>query len=127
MREDVGLAYRLESRLAPQPPAESRVVLYRIAQEAVMNVAKHARATSVTVVLEEREGGYGIRISDDGVGFQALESEEGEPMHLGLTAMRQRAEMAGGWCRVRSVPRGGTSVDAWVPDERPVVVPEPDD
>ena len=89
-------------------------------------MVKHARASSVTVVLDQRDGGFGIQVSDDGVGFQALELEDSAPMHLGLTAMRQRAEMSGGWCRVRSVPRGGTSVEAWVPDERLVVVPEPD-
>ena len=126
MREDVGLAYRLESRLSAQPPSETRAALYRIAQEAITNVVKHARANSVTVVLEQRDGGFGIHVSDDGVGFQPLELEDGAPMHLGLTAMRQRAEISGGWARVRSVPRGGTSVEAWVPDERPVVVPEPD-
>ena len=47
-------------------------------------------------------------------------------MRLGPTAMRRRAEMAGGWCRVRSVPRGVTTVEAWVPDEGLLVLPEPE-
>jgi signal transduction histidine kinase len=127
MREDVGLTYRLESRLSVQPPLEARAALYRIAQEAITNVVKHARANTVDVVIEQRDGGFGIRVGDDGVGFQARDRVEHEaPMHLGLTAMRQRAEMAGGWCRIRSVPLGGTAVEAWVPDESPVVLPESD-
>jgi signal transduction histidine kinase len=124
IREEAGLGYRLENRVRTQPPAEARAILYRIAQEAVTNVVKHARARSVQVVVEERDGGFVVRITDDGVGFSIDEIETRLPMHLGLTAMRQRAEMGGGWCRVRSIRGSGTTVEAWVPDDRAVMLPE---
>ena len=126
LRDEVGLAYRLESRIGTQPPAEARTILYRIAQEALRNVVKHAGASQVEVLIEERGGGFGVQVADDGVGFSIDDVEGRLPMHLGLTAMRQRAEMAGGWCRVRSVPRTGTTVEAWVPSERTVSLPESD-
>jgi signal transduction histidine kinase len=115
VKDDRGLAYRVDSRLTAQPPAETRSTLYRIAQEAVTNIIKHARAEAIDVVLQQIDGGYLLRVSDDGVGFSAADVEARLPMHLGLTAMRQRAEMAGGWCRIRSRPGEGTSVEAWVP------------
>jgi signal transduction histidine kinase len=124
MRDEAGLAYRLEARMRTQPSAEARAILYRIAQEAVTNVVKHAGARSVVVVLDEREGGFAVQVADDGVGFSMDDVQGRLPMHLGLTAMRQRAEMAGGWCRIRSVPRSGTTVEAWVPSERRVALPE---
>jgi signal transduction histidine kinase len=126
VKDDGGLAYRVESRFTTQPPSETRSILYRIAQEAITNVIKHAHAKGVDVVLEQRDRGFLLRISDDGVGFSAEDVDSRLPMHLGLMAMRQRAEMAGGWCRVRSLVRTGTTVEAWVPapQAEPVVVPE---
>jgi signal transduction histidine kinase len=115
VKDDGGLAYRVESRFTTQPPSETRSILYRIAQD-----------RGVDVVLEQRDRGFLLRISDDGVGFSAEDVDSRLPMHLGLMAMRQRAEMAGGWCRVRSLVRTGTTVEAWVPapQAEPVVVPE---
>jgi signal transduction histidine kinase len=126
VKDDRGLAYRVESRFTTQPPSEARSILYRIAQEAITNVIKHAHAKGVDVVLEQRDRGFLLRIADDGGGFSAEDVDSRLPMHLGLMAMRQRAEMAGGWCRVRSLVGTGTTVEAWVPapQAEPVVVPE---
>ena len=55
-----------------------------------------------------------VRITDDGVGF-TLEDEDGAPGHLGLATMRERAELVGGWLRIESDPRGGTTVEFWIP------------
>jgi nitrate/nitrite-specific signal transduction histidine kinase len=55
-------------------------------------------------------------VTDDGVGFGAQEISASAPGHLGLTSMRERAELAGGWCRVQSLPGNGTSVEVWLPD-----------
>ena len=91
-------------------------MLYRIVQEALANVRKHARASSVSVLLEERQGGFNVRVEDDGEGFAT--GEMGPlPGHLGLPGMRERAELAGGWSRVNSSPGAGTVVEAWVPAE----------
>ena len=125
MEEQSGISHRLEPTLVGQPPAETRAILYRIAQEAVTNVVKHARAESITVSIEERDEGFLIRVSDDGVGFSIDDVESRLPLHLGLTAMRQRAEMAGGWCRIRSQAGSGTSVEAWVPGAGVIELEEP--
>jgi signal transduction histidine kinase len=108
-------AFDVDDRLAEQPPADLRIVLYRMAQEALANVHKHARASRVDVSIAEREGGYAVRIADDGVGFEAPPTLRSERGHLGLSSMRERAEMAGGRCRLESAPGRGTTVDLWIP------------
>jgi len=117
---ETGLEYRLENLLVEEPPVETRLPLYRIVQEAVTNVRKHARASSVVVSLVERDGGTLVRVADDGSGF-VLENGP-TPGHLGLSAMREHAEMIRGRCSVRSTPGAGTTVEVWVPGA-PVKVP----
>jgi signal transduction histidine kinase len=76
----------------------------------------HARATRVDVGLEEARGGLLLTIADDGVGFDPGRAEAGpRPGHLGLTSMRERATMAGGWHRIDSRPGQGTVVKFWLP------------
>jgi PAS domain S-box-containing protein len=109
-----GISTALETRMSAEPPPETRALLYRLAQEALMNVRKHARAGRVEVHIEERGDGVALRVSDDGAGF-SLERQAIRPGHLGLVAMRERAEVFGGWCRIQSTPGQGTTVDVWVP------------
>jgi signal transduction histidine kinase len=111
-------AFHVDDRLAEEPPTELRIVLYRMAQEAVANVHKHARASRVDVWLEERDDGYVVGIADDGVGFEAPSILRSERGHLGLSSMRERAEMAGGRCRLDSAPGRGTTVELWIPKGR---------
>ncbi len=108
-------AFGLEDRFETEPSDEVRVVLYRIIQEAVSNARKHARAAFVRVVLDEDERGHTVGIVDDGLGFDAARSSESAPGHLGLTAMRERAEMVGGRLSLQSAPGEGTTVIVWVP------------
>jgi signal transduction histidine kinase len=110
--------HAVEDRLEHEPASELRVVLYRMAQEALNNVHKHANAKMVHVLLEHRRGGYLVRINDDGVGFTAPASMRSERGHLGLSSMRERAAMAGGTCRLESLPGAGTTVEFWVPHPR---------
>lgn len=110
-----GYNYELENRLTAEPPVEMRVLLYRIAQEALVNIAKHARARHVRAVLEERDEGYLVRITDDGVGFSVQDRARPLPGHLGLSSMRERAEIAGGWWRLETAPGAGTTVEYWIP------------
>ncbi|MDX6563943.1 MAG: hypothetical protein QOD65_3757 [Gaiellales bacterium] len=112
--DDTSTHYRLEDKLRSQPVAETRVILYRIVQEALTNVRKHAGAATVTVALHEREGGYLARVTDDGAGFLP---DDANPMpgHLGLAAMRERATLAGGWLRIDTLPGRGTTVEIWLP------------
>jgi signal transduction histidine kinase len=105
------------------PPEElTRVVIYRVALEALANVRKHAQARRIQLTLEERAGGYLLQVRDDGKGF-APEQHVGSD-HVGLLSMRERAESAGGWLRVESGAGEGTTVEMWVPAQG---APEPTD
>jgi signal transduction histidine kinase len=116
LEDESATAYELEDRLRSEPSPERRVILFRIAQEALTNVRKHARAKRVQIELSEREQGFLIRIRDDGVGFSMDGEAESPHGHLGLSAMRERAEMVGGWWWIQSQPGAGTTVEFWVPD-----------
>ena len=114
LHAETGTSFRLEDRLPAKLPAETMVLIYRTAQEALTNVRMHAHASIVRVRLLAVDGGCLVRIVDDGVGYDPLEVET-RPGHLGLTLMRERAEIAGGWCRIESAPGAGTTVEFWVP------------
>ena len=112
-----GPSYELEDHLVSEPTPEIRAVVYRIVQEALTNIRKHARATRVQVLLEPMGVGVRVRVTDDGVGLPAGQSDRSAPGHMGFTAMRERAEMAAGWWRIDSTPGEGTVVEFWVPSE----------
>jgi signal transduction histidine kinase len=104
---EAALETEVEGRLDP----ELEAVLYRVVQEALTNVAKHARAQHVLVTLRAEEGTVELVVSDDGVGFdRQAASGMARNGHLGLVAMRERVEMAGGAWRVESAPNEGTRV-----------------
>lgn len=104
-----------EVRLDP----DVETVLYRVVQEALTNVAKHAGASRVIVYLRVDEGQVETRISDDGIGFDAATTGELTSRgHYGLAGMRERVEMAGGSYRLISAPGYGTVVLARVPSQR---------
>ncbi|MBI2238574.1 MAG: sensor histidine kinase, partial [Actinobacteria bacterium] len=110
-----GFDHRIENRLDADPPPEVGTIAYRIAREALTNVRNHARAKSVTVLLAPWNAGLKVRIEDNGVGFDPAGAEGSSPGHLGLSDMRERAEMAGGRFSVESGPGEGTTVEFWVP------------
>jgi PAS domain S-box-containing protein len=111
-----GFQWTVEDRLSSQLSDEVKVILYRIAQEAIRNVQKHAQADTVTVALSERDGGPVLRISDDGVGFSPGGRGEHRPGHVGLQSMRERARVGGGSLRLETAPEAGCVVEVWVPD-----------
>ena len=88
---------------------ESEVTFYRIAQEALNNVAKHAHATRVDVILESRDGSVVLVIEDDGIGFNAG-SQEIATKGIGLMGMRERAALSGARLQIESTPGEGTTV-----------------
>jgi signal transduction histidine kinase len=89
-------------------------MVYRLAQEALNNVAKHARAQHVDIVLERNADHLSLIVEDDGVGFNPLDRETlGEG--LGLTGMRERAALVGADVQIESVPDRGTTVILRVP------------
>jgi signal transduction histidine kinase len=93
-----------------------RAVLFRVAQEALTNVARHAKASRVAVSLRKLPHGIGMTIKDDGKSFSVqrlLHSNSGK--HLGLLGMRERLEMVGGTFLIESAPGEGTTVTAQIP------------
>ncbi len=114
---DERLEFELDDRLDGEPPSETRAVLFRLAQEAVTNARKHANATTLRLFLSSEDGGVLLRIADDGRGFDLAEIAAPMPGHLGVPTMIERAEFAGGWCRVDSKPGEGTTVESWIPLE----------
>jgi signal transduction histidine kinase len=105
------------NELASEPAYEARLAAFRIAQEALANARKHAKADHIDVVLTDRDDGLLVRISDDGVGFSDDVVDVELQGHIGLAEMRERAEMAGGWCLVQSLAQIGTRVEFWIPSE----------
>jgi PAS domain S-box-containing protein len=113
-----GVHGHLESKLRSRLPADIETVLYRIGQEALNNVAKHARAKTVTLVLAKHGNEAVLSIKDDGVGFEMGAVIGGRT--LGLLGMRERAALVGGSTSIESRPRSGTTVSVRVPlDEAP--------
>jgi signal transduction histidine kinase len=110
-----GIEVELLDELETPPPPDGGIVIYRITQEALANVRKHARASRAVVTLAQEDGGCLVQIRDDGQGFDPAESAGQGSKHFGLTVMRERAETVGGWIRVESLPGEGTVVEAWVP------------
>ena len=95
---------------------EKRTVLYRVAQEALNNVARHAQATRAQVKLQESEGAVCMTITDDGRGFRAEpQGRTKKGKRLGLLGMRERLEIVGGKFTLTSTPGKGTIVLAQVP------------
>ncbi|MDQ3259157.1 MAG: PAS domain-containing protein [Acidobacteriota bacterium] len=95
-----------KGRLLP----EIETTLYRIAQEALNNVAKHSQAASVAVVLERRDRQVSLIIEDDGIGFDLQQTFGADDKGLGLIGMRERAALVGGTVEIESQPNGGTTV-----------------
>jgi signal transduction histidine kinase len=91
-------------------------VLYRVAQEALTNVARHAQAGRVDVNIEKLPGSICMKIRDDGKSFQVTRMlNPKKNKRLGLLGMRERVEMVGGSFHVESTPGKGTTVRAQVP------------
>jgi signal transduction histidine kinase len=109
-----GLESSLEHTLEKEPAPETAITIFRIVQEALLNVRKHARARTVRVTVATENRGLLIRVADDGTGRRAV--AHGMHEHFGLMEMRERAETAGGWWTLRSEPGTGTTVEFWVPD-----------
>ena len=95
-------------RFAPEVEA----TVYRIAQEALNNVAKHAQAGSVNVILEPRNERLVLVVEDDGLGCAGNEANE---RTMGLSSMRERAIAVGGTVELEPTPGGGTTVLARIP------------
>jgi signal transduction histidine kinase len=100
---------RLDGFKEGQLTRESEVAFYRIAQEALNNVAKHAHASRADVVIASSSGQIVLVVEDDGVGFDASD-EKTFRSGIGLASMRERAALVGATLEVESAPGKGTSI-----------------
>jgi signal transduction histidine kinase len=89
---------------------EAEVAFYRVTQEALTNVAKHAHATRADVVLGMNDGQVVLVIEDDGIGFDAVETATSTSNGFGLLGMRERAALAGASLQIETAPGRGTSI-----------------
>jgi signal transduction histidine kinase len=96
-----------------QPTSALSLCLYRVAQEALRNVARHSGASSVEIALRAVGGGLELAVRDNGVGFDPTR-KQGRPS-LGLAGMRQRLALVDGELLINSAPGGGTSIVARAP------------
>lgn len=111
-RKETRIHILLQSKNSlPDIPTNMEINAYRIVQEALSNIRKHADAKIVRVLLDHEDGEYTILIENDGEGFDqdSIESKDGE--HLGLTIMEERASHLGGELKIESDPEEGTRVE----------------
>lgn len=118
--ERVGLSISFEASGLDgvQLPGEVETALYRLIQEALSNIAKHAAASRAEILLERRGESLVAVIEDDGCGFDvesALHPTAGERPHLGLFGMQERAALLGGRLTIESGPGQGTTVFVEIP------------
>jgi signal transduction histidine kinase len=111
--EGTGIEVQLESRLGEERlPGEIETTLYRLIQEALTNVVKHAHARTVSILLVRRGGKVTGIVEDDGRGFDPAEARADG---LGLVGMRERAGLVGGRLTVEASAGAGTTIAVEVP------------
>jgi PAS domain S-box-containing protein len=110
-----GLSVKFTAREVPKTlSSEVATNLFRVLQESLQNVSKHAQATDVNVRLSGSSKGIGLSVRDNGKGFD-VEDKNACGKGLGLVSMQERARGLGGFLRIHSLPRNGTKVCAWIP------------
>jgi signal transduction histidine kinase len=113
--DPASVQWNVDTSLKQEPSPSVQSLAYRLAREAVLNALKHAHPTRVRVALVERNDGVGAVITDNGNGFDPDAIRE-SPGHMGLSTTTAMATAAGGWWKVLSHPRTGTTVQFWLPD-----------
>jgi PAS domain S-box-containing protein len=109
------VAVRFSAKNIPEDlDPEIQTTCFRIAQEAITNVVRHANARQMDVDLRREDGTFRLQVRDDGKGFDA-ESAQAQTIGLGLLGMKERAALVGGRTRITSSPGKGTTVDVTLP------------
>ena len=114
LRSRAGIETDIDLRLPSPLPAAIESAIFKNVSEALTNVEKHALATRVKISAYPADDGIRVVVADDGKGFVVAESTH-VPGHLGLVAMRERAVLSGGSCRIESEPGAGARVEFWIP------------
>lgn len=114
-----GLSVSLKVNHVPGSlPLDHSTCLFRVLQESLQNVVKHACATEAVVKLSGSSKGVGLSVTDNGKGFDANDKSVHQN-GLGLTSMQERLRLLQGLLRVHSRPEGGTKICAWIPLKEP--------
>ncbi|MDB6164019.1 MAG: histidine kinase, gyrase and HSP90-like ATPase family protein [Xanthomonadaceae bacterium] len=113
LQDTIGVDVVVEIEALPLLDGELQTLLFRVAQEALNNAGKHARAQSVLLRLVQREGVLQLQVIDDGRGFDAAVAATAGGSGLG--GMRERLRLYGGTLEIRSSPGGGTRLRATIP------------
>jgi signal transduction histidine kinase len=114
----IGLTVTIDNRdQLERLPDETETLFFRIAQEAMVNIARHSKAENIQIELHRQDGFVTMSIVDDGAGFNpaAFEPSQDFTNGLGLASMRERATLAGGYVRVQSAPGEGTRIVVRIP------------
>src|SRR5216683_2001412 len=114
LRVSTGIEPDVDLQFPDDLPSEVESVVFKNIAEALTNVERHSHATRIHVAASVMDGGVVVEVTDDGTGFVVHERMY-VPGHLGLLAMKQRAQLVGGWCRVASEPGEGAKIEFWVP------------
>ncbi|MGA9705691.1 sensor histidine kinase, partial [Pseudomonas sp.] len=113
---EAGVSVQWASGYAGRLPSQVEIALFRIGQEAINNILKHAQASQVQLVLELHNAQASLRVSDNGKGFAIdLPLDTQDAQHLGLATMHERASLLGGRLDCVSTLNGGTQLHACVP------------
>ena len=113
--ERTGLRITLKAKDLPDSvPLDWSTCLFRVFQEGLQNVVKHARATEVLVKLSGSSKGIGLSVIDNGKGFDARD-KSGHQKGMGLISMQERLRLLNGFLNIHSRPADGTKVCAWIP------------
>ena len=98
-------------------PADAQIIIYRIFQECLTNISKHAGATEVSIAVREHDGLISLVLEDNGAGFDPAQvlARRTSGRGLGLAALDERARMLGGTLEIRSQPGVGTRVTCVIP------------
>jgi len=121
-RRETGVASRVLSTTLPQQLSPvQEMVIYRVVQEALNNVRKHAQATDAEISLDANAGEITVQIRDNGKGFDAtgMRGTRQQSGRVGLLTMRSRAQMLGGNLKIEARPGGGTTVTLTIPRSTP--------
>lgn len=100
-------------------PPDQRLVVFRIVQEALQNILKHAEATKIRILLEQLDTTFNVQVTDNGIGFEQVTGQAVQSM--GLLSMQQRATLMRARLTVSSLPGKGTEVNLEIPITAPVI------
>lgn len=106
---NIPFEFNCDERLSERGISDSvKIVIYRVVQESLSNIAKHSHAKHIRVALKKRQGRLYLTVEDDGIGFDPQEVRSIE--HIGLLAMRDSVHLLGGEITIKSAPKKGTRI-----------------